>query len=257
MHKYLFCVVFLAVQSLGSTALANCNDKIGTLEFAQPIMTRYWQTLSTQSAFAWGKKNPFGSLKGDQIWLHPIFDSFNGADKMQVLDALYLFNTDKNWYDLVLKYMPETEIQTRLDEVGALHPYSVYASDGRLIAAAYDGCTRQVLLTERARYQWYLNRFVASGEALYNAGRPAWRQVRFPLAANKEKRVRQGFWKQIGYAKAEQGWWIAWVPEQGYFEINLPDQRFLPELQNRFLKLAPKDFRYVIVDQAGNALPGL
>ncbi len=257
MKKYLLGFALMALQAFGLPASANCADSIGSLAFAQPIMSRYWQELSSQTAFPWGKDNPFAALKEDQIWLSPVFESLKGPDKLKVLDYLYLFNTDKNWYSLALKYVPESELQTKLDEVGALHPYSVYASDGRLIAAAYDGCTRNVLLTERERYQWYLNRFVAKGEALYNAGRPTWRQVKFPLPQNKEKALRQSFWKKVGYAQAKQGWWIAWVPEQGYFEINIPNNRALPELKQHFLKQAPKDFRYVIVDHAGNVLSGL
>ncbi|MBD2517067.1 hypothetical protein H6G93_19010 [Nostoc sp. FACHB-973] len=38
---------------------------------------------------------------------------------------------------------------------GGLH--SVYASDGRLLSAVYDACTRFDMLTEKARYSWYYN----------------------------------------------------------------------------------------------------
>jgi hypothetical protein len=255
MQKNLLGFTLIAFQAFGLPASANCADSIGSLAFAQPIMARYWQEITSQSTFPWGKDNPFTALKEDQIWLSPVFESMNGPDKLKVLDYLYLFHREKNWYSLVLKYMSESELEVRLHEVGALHPYSVYASDGRLIAAAYDGCTRNILLTERDRYQWYLNRFVATGEALYNAGHPAWRNVKFPLQPSKEKALRQTFWKKVGYHQANQGWWIAWVPEQGYFEINLPNNKSLPELKQRFLKQAPQNFRYVIVDHAGNVLP--
>ncbi|PIQ29068.1 hypothetical protein COW36_18265 [bacterium (Candidatus Blackallbacteria) CG17_big_fil_post_rev_8_21_14_2_50_48_46] len=234
-------------------AQANCSDSVGRLEIAAPIMTQWMAELKSRSD--WGVHNPYDRLEKDRIWLNAAFDELRLAQKQDALALLAL--TSEAWWDLVQKYLPESERgDERVVEIGALHPYAVYASDGRLLAAAYDGCTREILLTEHQRFQWYSNQFKQPREALYNGGQPAWRQNRFPLAPAQEKALRQRFWRALGYSPAKEaaGWWIAWVPERGWFEINLPSAQDLPHLKSRFINKAPKTYRYVVLDKAGEKL---
>lgn len=239
---------------LTAPARANCVDNIGRLDFAAPVMQKHWAELQTRQNFPWGAINPYDRIQGDQLWLKPSFETLTSAQKHQALALLHLGN---DWYELVQKWVPAQELtEDRMVEVGALPPYAVYASDGRLISAVYDGCTREVMFTERQRFQWYTNRRPAGARPvdLYNGGHPAWRRIHFALAPAKEKAVRLAFWRAVGFAKADAGWWISWVPEQGHFEIDLPSARELPSLQRAFLNQAPGTYTFVVRDQDGNSL---
>ncbi|MGV3525076.1 MAG: hypothetical protein ACO1RX_12670 [Candidatus Sericytochromatia bacterium] len=248
----------LSIWGFFSPAGANCADTIGSLEFARPVMTRYWSELKTRTQFPWGPHNPYDRIEADALWFNPVFETLTAEQQRQALNLLYLNLTDtSDWYSLVQKYLPESELEAQGAVIGSLHPYAVYAADGRLLAAAYDGCTRTLTLTERQRYQWYHKRGVTSdAQALYNGGTPTWRQVRVPLARAAEKAVRQAFWRRIGYSAAREqaGWWIAWVPEQGHFEIDLPSAAELPELEKKFLRHAPLGYTYLVRDAQGQAL---
>jgi hypothetical protein len=229
-------------------ARANCNDSVGRVEFWQSPMQRHWQQLQQRTDYPWGQARPYGQLSGDRITLTADFDRLNGTQKQQVLNLL--LNPD--WQQIIT---PQ-EQQAGLEQgtIGAL-PYSVYGSDGRLVSAVYDGCTRMTILSERARFSWYYNSIGRSlptnlnPDALRNAGTPTWRVVQRPISAQAERSVRLRFWNAIGYNQAIDGFWIAWVPEGGYFEINVPpgnDARQLP-----FWNVAPREYNYRVISTDG------
>lgn len=233
------------------SAQANCVDTVSDLPDVQPAMQRHWQKLQQQTSYPWGKARPYGQLSDNQITLTPDFDRLTGPQKMQALELLRL----GAWPVELLTKAEESAIQARNNGwiPGAMSPYQVYASDGRAISMPYDGCTRFTLLTESARYSWYY-KGVDSPE-IRNAGKPSWRQVRFPITAAAEKAVRLKFWNTMSY---RYNGWIAWVPEHGYFEIEVrTDAATLDEhlrTLSQFWQVAPWQYRYVVVDQSGTIL---
>lgn len=252
-RKYINGVVLfvLTIQEIlfTSPAKANCADMIADIQQVQPAMERLWQQLQTQTVYSWGSLRPYGQLSGDRITLTTDFDRLTGSQKTQVLESLYLDYNHHNWFDLLTPQEQQKALQQ--PGIGALSPYKVYASDGRAISLPYDGCTRTTLLTEKARYSWYSN-FIKPNNPLFlrNLGYPSWRQVRFPISVEVEQKVRQQFWQTIGYKRANQDWWIAWVPEQGYFEINVP-VNYQPQHLEKFWRIASTPYRYVVVDAGG------
>ncbi|MGF1520741.1 MAG: hypothetical protein ACFBSF_00290 [Leptolyngbyaceae cyanobacterium] len=235
-------------------AAANCADTVGSLEYFQPAMERLWQQLQTQTDYPWGTERPYGELVGDRIVLTPAFDDLEGEQKDQVIDLLQAHDQG-GLYSLL------TEEEKARPGIGALSPYEIYTHDGRLVTTAYDGCTPVRLLTERARYSYYYNRLPfdpdtgarATFEDLRNAGQPFWRNVQFPISAEEERAVRFSFWSAVGADKESQGWWIAWVPEEGYFEINVPQDYNPAELQ-RFWRVSTIQYPYRIVATDGTEL---
>ena len=209
-------------------AQANCPMGIPPLEESQPRMQQRWEELQRMQTYPWGTARIYDRLSGDRITLSSNFNQLRGAYKQQALEMLQTGGT----------------------------VYRVYASDGRLLSVPYDFCTRFFPLTERARYSYYYNErgrslpSNTSTEALRNVGRPAWRQVRYPIAAAQERSVRTSFWNQMGYAQANNGMWIAWVPEQGYFEINVPNGYNVQQL-SRFWGVALRQYRYIVVQTDG------
>lgn len=122
------------------------------------------------------------------------------------------------------------------------------------ISAPYYGCTRMTLLTERDRFSYYYHTLIYRGRIpegqkavtpamLRNAGQPFWWQVRFPIPAATERSIRLKFWSTVGYNWTTQGWWIAWVPENGYFEINVSSQDAIDQLA-QFWNIAPRKYTY-------------
>lgn len=223
---------------IATKAQANCSQTTAKLELVQPAMERYFQQLQQKTQFPWGKVQPYGKLSGDRITLTPEFDRLTGNQKQQVLELLIspgysLFNEQE-----------KAESLKNSDFLGAL-PYSVFANDGRAVSIVYDGCIGNVtLLTEFSRYQmdWY-------SRPLPN------RQIRFPISPAQEKAVKKNFWRTVGY-KQQDIQWIAWVPERGYFEINVYNDainRYQRRL-NKFWQVAPQKYRYVVLDQNGNLL---
>ncbi|PZD73856.1 hypothetical protein C1752_01845 [Acaryochloris thomasi RCC1774] len=237
-----------------SPAQANCSDRIADITLVRPVMERVWNELETATQYSWGTERPYGELSENRITLTPEFERLTGPQKKQVLDRLYL-EYDSNWFDLLT---PQEQTDAlKHPGIGALSPYEVYTYDGRLISVPYDGCTRTTLMTEKARYSYYFQRLIknspasqqnVTAEMLRNADQPHWRNVSIPITAAAEQSVRMKFWQTIGIQRAAQEWWIAWVPEQGYFEINVPanDSR----LQN-FWTMAPRQYRYAVVTADG------
>jgi hypothetical protein len=69
----------------------------------------------------------------------------------------------------------------------------------------------------------------------------------------QEKAVRLKFWRTVGYNNSNGVDWIAWVPEHGYFEINVRSQvgdRYKNTLR-QFWRVAPRQYRYVVIDSEG------
>lgn len=226
---------------------ANCAGSIGTLEPYQPVMERMWRELQEQTNPPWGEVNPFGTLEGDRITLTAEFERLNGSQKQQVIEALRTFPP---YHELT------PAEQEAMNQVTGTAPYRIYASDGRLLFTPYDACSSYTLLTEKARYAWYYNYLPIitpnfNPDSLRNAGNPSWRQVRFPIAAEQERNTRLQFWRTVGWNATD--WWIAWVPENGYFEINVPTDYNQSQLE-RFWQVAPRQYRYVVVATDGTVL---
>lgn len=234
---------------------ANCVDLISDLGDVQPAMERLWQQLQQQTTYPWGQVRPYAQLKAGQITLTPAFDRLTGAQKQESLSLLRL----SNWAVELLT--PEEEAKIR--EVyrnaipAAMSPYQVFASDGRAVSMPYDGCTRFTLLTERDRFVWYSVRPIdtATPTTLRNAGNPSWRKVRFPIAPATEKAIRLQFWQTVGYDKYPLGWWIAWVPERGHFEITVSTNQPYQATLQKYWRVAPRQYRYELVTTDGTFLP--
>lgn len=178
--------------------------------------------------------------------LTPAFEQLTGPQKQLA------FNT-------VFKLPAQEEQAIQSAEAGNyILPYKIYSSDGRLVSTPYDGCTRFTLLTEKARYSYYYdtvefqNRTKSVAEELQNVNYPSWRKVRFPISPALEQSTRLKFWHAVGWNVADK-WWIAWVPEDGYFEINVSKDYDQSKLQ-RFWNVAPRKTRYVVVASDGTVL---
>lgn len=233
-------------------AQANCPNPIASLETVQPYMERHWQTLKQRTDFPWGSTQPYGTIQGDRLTLTPAFEPLSGAQKQQVLHLLHL-GDGKFWQDLLTP--EEQQIESARSGIGGASPYTVFASDGRALSLPYDGCGRGYLFTEQQRFSWYLGRppGVINPDDLRNAGSPFWRTVNYPLSVDQERDVRLHFWRVVGYKNANS-WWIAWVPEHGYFEINVPSGQSYGETLQRFWRVKFPNYRYVVVESDGTTL---
>ncbi|NEZ64394.1 phosphoribosylaminoimidazolesuccinocarboxamide synthase [Leptolyngbyaceae cyanobacterium CCMR0082] len=231
-------------------AWANCPDWVGSVEWHRPTMTAHFQFLQNQTSYPWGNARVFERIENGQVFLTEAFDTLDGEQKQQVLQTLFSFDSRD--------YLTEEDYLERLKAPGmGLSPYQVMTHEGRLLRGVYDGCTVFILLTEKQRYSWaYLSQgrsqpYNLADSLLRNAGQPSWRQVNFPIGAMAEKRVRLNFWKSIGYENRD--WWIAWVPENGYFEINVPGN-FDTALLEDYWQVADQNYRYMIVGNDGTWL---
>lgn len=232
-------------------AQANCPDWVGSVEWYQPTMTAHFQNLQAQPTYPWGDARVFERIENGQVFLTPEFDGLTGEQKQQVLRTLFFFDSRD--------YLTEAEYEERfnLPGSGGISPYIAIASDGRLLHGVYDGCTLFTLLTERQRYSWaYLSQGRGQphnlpDSLLRNAGQPSWRQVNFPISPVAERRVRLKFWDTVGYENTN--WWIAWVPETGHFEINVPEN-FDPQLLEQYWQVADQNYRYTIMLNDGTWL---
>lgn len=230
-RKVLWLLPLAASLSLGVAAppsLANCPGAVPPLEVSQPRVQANWEKLQQMETYPWGTQRIYERLEGDRITLSANFDQLRGPQKQEAINLLQLGNSS----------------------------HRVYASDGRLLSAVYDGCTRFETLTEKARYSWYYNEVGRSlpsstpRDALRNYGTPTWRFVQVPIGRQQEQAVRNLFWKRMGYSQVNKGMWIAWVPERGYFEINVPNGYNLQEL-SKFWQTAPRNYRYVVLSSDG------
>jgi hypothetical protein len=236
-----------------SLVRANCNEVLGDLSQVQPAMELYFPKLKARTDYPWGKAQPYDKIEGDRITLTAAFDSLTASQKLEAIDLL---KVGYNWPKEFLNSAQYEAIKKGYGYFPAIMPpYQVFTSDGRLVSAAYDGCTRSTILTEAERYRWYYNRSPseASYEDLRNAGKPNWRQVKYSISPQQERTVRRKFWQAVGYNQT-QVYWIAWVPEHGHFEINVSEGTSYQKTLQRFRRVAPSKYRYVIVSDRGNVL---
>lgn len=231
-------------------AWANCPDWVGSVEWHRPTMTAHFEYLQSQTSYPWGEARVYDYIEDGQAFLTEAFDRLNGEQKQQVLRTLFFFDSRA--------YLTEEEYLERLKTPGiGLSPYQAITNDGRLLRGVYDGCTVFILLTEKQRYSWaYLSQGRSqphnlADSLLRNAGQPSWRQVNFPIGAAAEKRVRLSFWRAIGYENSD--WWIAWVPENGYFEINVPENADSARLE-QYWQVADQNYRYIVIRNDGSWL---
>jgi hypothetical protein len=207
-------------------------------------MERNFRQLQQQKIYPWGEVRPYDKLSGTEITLTPDFDKLTGQQKQQVLDKVTSYTLT-----------PE-ERKAAGDYFGTLAPYVIYDSDERIVSYPYDGCTLLTLLTEKQRYSLYFYRGDTDKSKIQqsrNVGNPPGRKVRYPITAAQERKTRLLFWKAIGYDQVNNDWWIAWMPEKGYFEINLKKD-YDKQLLERFLKVAPIQYRYMLVTTDGTFL---
>lgn len=249
-----FIPSFIAVQPV----LAGCNDRIGSLEYYQPAMERRWKQLQAQTNFPWGKASVYDTLEDNKIRLSAAFDTLNASQKRQAIEFIGFDYGEDTLRELLTP--TEKQKQSRGDVLpgGAMSPYQVVTQEGRLVYTAFDGCTPMILLSERERYSYYTlrrpslklpngDRESVEETALRNGGNPFWRNIKVPISKEKEKRLRLLFWETVGYSQAAKGWWIAWVPELGQFEINVPPGYNKPGL-NQFLSIAPSTYPYSVLE---------
>jgi hypothetical protein len=220
-----------SVTLLTQPAQANCAGGRPP-EQVDPGVLQRWNRIKDDTSFSWNINKVFDRMRDRRITLTPAFDRLSGSEKQNALTALALDGSS----------------------------YEVYTADGRLVSAQYDGCTkRKALLTERDRYGWYLTRLPAPmpfpmlRDALRNPGQPSWRNVKVSIHPEDERRARFQFWQTVGYAQYAKGWWIAWVPEGGYFEITVANADGLTAIQP-YLETAAQTYRYVVITQDGTPL---
>jgi hypothetical protein len=239
--------VVLNLLAIATPVRANCADQVASRTVVQPAMERNFKQLQQQETYPWGKVRPYDKLSGAEITLTPDFDRLTGQQKQQVLDKATSYTLT-----------PE-ERKAAGDYIGTLAPYVIYDSDGRIVSYPYDGCTLLTLLTEKERYSFYFTRNIYNvdkskiEQESRNVGNPPGRKVRYPITAAQERKTRLLFWKTIGYDQVNNGWWIAWVPEKDYFEINLTKD-YNKQLLERFIQVAPIQYRYMLVTTDGTFL---
>ena len=238
-------------------ALANCSTPVGSVDWYQPAMDSHFEQFQSSDTHPWGNTQVVDRLVDRTFFLTEAFDTLEAEIKGQVLDELLNFSIED--------YLTPEETEYKYSNEGMSEgigtpPFEVVASDGREIESVYDGCTRFTLLTELDRFEWYYNTESGTPQnssegPLRNAGQPSWRQVNFPIEPSVEKAVRLGFWNSVGYVAdyADYGWWIAWVPEHGYFEVNVPSN-FDYDWWQRYCEVAVRNYDYVGVRSDGTEL---
>ena len=88
-------VILIAIKTLAlgflfgvPSVLANCSDRIASLELVQPVMERLWPRLKAENPI-------YGQIKDDSITLTEEFDRLSGLEKKQLLEQLKLgYNPD-------------------------------------------------------------------------------------------------------------------------------------------------------------------
>lgn len=217
----------------------------------------HFEQFQASDDHPWGNTPIVDRLVDDTFFLTNALDTLDSETKGKVIDTLLNFNIED--------YLTPEEIEYKYSNEGmsegiGTSPFEVVASDGREISSVYDGCTRFTLLTELDRFAWYYNTEGGNPEtssqgSLRNAGQPSWRQVNFPMEASAESAVRLSFWNSVGYPQTyeDTGWWIAWVPEHGYFEVNVPEDFDYAKLQ-RYWQVANRNYDYVVVRTDGQEL---
>lgn len=234
-------LAMLLLLCLPPFAQANCADQIASWEVVKPAQTRLLEELRNRRSYPWGTACPYGAFNESVLSLTRDFAKLSDANKREALKLLRL--SVGNWPKEFLK---DDEIK-RLDNnggaalQGAMSPVTVVDADGRTVSIPYDGCTRYTLLTEYDRYR-------------YQCGmRRLQRLVRHPLSESRQAKVKEQFWKSVGKPCAGV-FWISWVPECGYFEIDIDLQQEAAARKrlHRFLRVASQ-YKFVVVAQDASA----
>ncbi len=198
-------------------------------------VSQRWQQLQADDTNFWGTTKMFAAIDDQRITLTTAFDRLTGPQKQQVLSALDLDGSN----------------------------YAVYTAAGRLVSAQYDGCTRTSLMTERDRFGWHLTRPPIENaslpkltEQLRNANNPSWRQVNQSINTTDEQQIRLKFWQTVGYEQYSRGWWIAWVPEGGYFEVTVSNAGDWMQLKPLLPRIMGQ-YRYTVLASDGTPLSEL
>ena len=235
-------------------ALANCSDRPADPSWYQPAISEHLQQLETQPNSPVAGADIYDRIEGDRIFLTPNFNALSGPQKAAAITAV----TRINLQDYFTPEAFEQKLTPPGSEGIGTFPFDLIASDGRTVSAVYDGCTLFTLLTEKDRFDYYYTRhFIEFGQTagnsqrIRNVGAPSWRTINFPIEADAERAVRLGFWGSVGYENT--GWWIAWVPEIGKFEVTVPANFEYDRLQ-RYWQVANRNYSYVVVRADGTVL---
>ena len=223
--------IFVSVSLWVSSSVdANCAG------YVRPIAEVNREVLQALDTLQEDPRDPvdaklLGSIAEHRIDLTSVFNDLTVAEKRQFLKRLNLDGSS----------------------------YRVYTHDGRLLSAQSDGCTRTLLFTERDRFRWYTTRPPLDlpapelFQALRNAGNPDWRQVNHAIEPEIEHQIRLQFWHHVGFHRYNQGWWIAWVPETGYFEMTVGNPTDRSIIQG-FIETAPPGYGYQLVTREGRVV---
>lgn len=203
-----------------------CDERFVPGDMLAPVMQKYFQKLQST---AWEGVYPFDRMQGQAIYLSEDFDTLNARQKRHVLSLLLL---DYGAYQPFLSLLNPQQRRQISSQQGSMLPYTVYAADGRVVSLAYNACNRLTLLTEYERSR------------LSFLGVESERTQRYPMSRWQQEEVKKVFWNTLGYDKAGS-YWLAWVPEQGYFEINVPDAEH--KALQAFWSKAPNYYRYLVV----------
>lgn len=195
----------------------------------QRAMQTYFEKLKQSP---WEKVFPFDRIEGERIYLSSQFDKLSGHQKKQVLSLLLL---DYGEFSPLLKLLKPTEEQTVRQKQGSMLPYWVYTADGRVVSVPYNACNRMTVLTEYERSR------------LAFLGLKVPRTQRYPMSRWQQEYVKKLFWSSVGYENAGD-YWIAWVPEKGHFEVDVPSRNHNQTLEP-FWNVAPNYYRYMVVDR--------
>ncbi len=211
------------------SAVLACDETLLDRTLFDRAMKTYLSKLKQNS---WEGVKPFGQLKGDRIYLTTAFNQLSATKKRRVLSLLLL---DYGEYSPLIHLMnPKYRFQTS-KQTGSMLPYWVYTSEGRVVSLPYNACNRMTVLTEYERSR------------LSFLGLKLKRVQRYPMSRWQQENIKKLFWNAVGYEQAGD-YWIAWVPEKGRFEIDVPSKNHA-QILNDFWKVAPQYYRYDVIDR--------
>lgn len=224
----LWCSLSLSLTlSYATAAQAACESQFINHAPLKSAFQQYFEKLKAQK---WEGVEAFSHISYQKIYMKPAFDKLKAEAKRRVLSLLLL---DYGEYTQLLPLLDAGSLKSLN---GSMFPYAVYTADGRILSAAYNPCNRLITLTEYERSR------------LPFLGVNIQRVQRFPLSPEIQEDIEKRFWKAVGYDNAGD-YWIEWVPEAGYFEIDVPSRNHNALLQD-FWKSVPRAYRYLVVDRA-------
>lgn len=207
-------------------AQAACESQFLTTPAMQQAFAQYFAKLKAQK---WEGIYAFDRLQNQKLYMTPHFDKLQAEAKKRILSLLLL---DYGEYVQLLPLLPEG---TRRSLQGSMLPYTVYTADGRVLSAAYNPCNRLTTLTEYERSR------------LPFLGINIQRVQRFPMGPSMQAYAKKQFWNVLGYEQAGD-YWIEWVPEKGFFEIDVPSRNHSQYLET-FWESMSTAYRYLVVDR--------